>query len=432
MTRGRTRAAQARAAMKWQATTWQATDSKMLRTRVTRTVSALVLAVALAGTAARDATSQDLFAPRLYVNDQVITEYEVIQRALFLQVLRAPGDLMEESLKALTEDRLRQAEAKRLGLKLTEQEIIAGMEEFASRASLTAEQLVAELQKVGIAPETFRDFVVAGLLWRQAVRARFAGQVTVTEADVDKAIQTLARPQALKVLVSELVIPMPAGREESAMALANRLSQEIDSEAEFASAARSYSAAPTAGRGGRLDWLPLANLPPAISAQVLALGEGDVSDPIQVPGAVVLFLLRDVAQDDTAEPASVSVEYARYLVPDDAELIAEIKAKSDRCLDLYGTAKGLPEDQLVIETLPMAEIPQDIGLELAKLDPGETSTTLTRPGGRLLLMLCSRNAQSDTPPTRDEIRQRVQDQKLEGLAIGYMAELRAAAIIREP
>lgn len=240
---------------------------------------ALAAAVALAGL---PALAQNLFAPRLYVNDQVITEYEVIQRALFLKVLRAPGDPMEEALKALTEDRLRMAEAKRLGLTVTEEQVAEGMEEFAARANLTAEQLVAELQKVGIAPQTYRDFVVAGLLWREAIRARYVGQVSVSEADIDKAMQTLTRPRALKVLASELVIAAPPGQEDDAMALANRLYASIGSEAEFAAAARAHSAAPTAGNGGRLDWLPLSNLPPAIAGQLLGLGEGQVSKPVAV------------------------------------------------------------------------------------------------------------------------------------------------------
>jgi peptidyl-prolyl cis-trans isomerase SurA len=399
---------------------------------VKQTIAALCLGVLLGGMSAPAACAQDLFAPRLYVNEQVITEYEVIQRALFLQVLRAPGDPMEEALKALTEDRLRQSEARRLGLTLTEEAIIAGMTEFAGRANLTAEQLIGELEKVGISVETFRDFVVAGLLFREAVRARFAGQISVTEADIDKAIQAAARPRALKVLASELVIPMPPGREESAMALANRLSDQIDSEAAFAQAARSYSAAPTAGRGGRLEWLPLANLPPAIAGQVLALGLGEVSKPIQVPGAVVLFLLREVANDETAEPIAVNVEYARFLIEDDPALIAKIKSSARTCLELYGYANGLPEDRLVIETQSMAEVPQDIGMELARLDPGETSSALTRSGLRMLVMLCGRSAVAETPPTRDEVRLQVQNAKLDGLATGYLAELKAAAIIREP
>jgi len=408
------------------------TKNGRMTMRLKRIMAGLVLGALLCGVTMPPAQAQDLFAPRLYINGQVITEYEVIQRALFLKLLRAPGDLQKEALKALTEDRLRFTEAKRLSLTLTDEEVKAGMEEFAGRANLNAEQLIGELEKIGVAPETFRDFVVAGLLWRQAVRGRYAGQVTVSEADIDKAMQAATRPRALKVLASELVIPAQPGKEDAALALASRLSDEIDSEAEFAAAARRYSAAPTAGRGGRLEWRPVSNLPPAIAAQVVALGVGDASAPIQVPGAVVLFLLRDIAPDETAEPISVSVEYARFLMPDDPVAIAAILAKADNCLDLYGPAKGLPEDRLVIETQSMSEIPRDIGLELARLDPGETSTALTRSGMRMLLMLCSRNVDSDPPPTREEMRLVAQNQKLDGLAQGYMAELKSAAIIREP
>ena len=379
------------------------------------------------------APAQDLFAPRLYVNDQVITEYEVIQRALFLQLLRAPGDPMEEALKALTEDRLRMSEAKRLGLKDAEDEVMQGMEEFASRANLTAEQLVGELQKVGIAPETFRDFVVAGLLWRQAVRARYVGQVSVSEADIDKAMQAAARPRALKVLASELVIPMPEGREESAMALANRLSEEIDSEGEFASAARPLFGCPYR----RARW------PAGLAAAGEPAPRHCRADPGPGRRRGVDARSRCRARWScsfcamwprmTAPSRSRSrVEYARFLMPDDPEAIAALKAKTDGCLDLYGATRGLPEDRLVIESLPMSEIAQDIGLELAKLDPGEISTALSQSGMRMFLMLCSRDVTGETPPTRAELRERVQNQKLDGLAQGYMAELKAAAIIREP
>lgn len=378
------------------------------------------------------AVAQDLFAPRLYVNDRVITEYEVAQRAMFLTVLKAPGNPEEEALKALVEDRLRQTEAERLGIKLTDEEVLQGMNEFASRANLTAEALIAELAKVDISAESFRDFVSAGLAWRQAVRARFLGQVPVSEADIDKALEASARPRALRVLLSELVIPLQEGNEDAALDLAERLSTEISSEGAFASAARQYSAAPTAGAGGRLEWVPLANLPAAIGASVLALGPGEVSDPVQVPGAVVLFLLRDVAKDESAEPIEVTVEYAEFLIPDDAAEVARLRAETDTCEDLYGQANGLPEDRLTVSKISMGEIPSDIGLELAGLDPGESSVALTRSGYRMFLMLCGREQTFEEPVTRDQVREQVINQKLEGLAEGYLEELRSAAIIREP
>ncbi len=399
----------------------------------TRKVAALACSVALAAlVSATPMLAQDLFAPRVYVNDRVITEYEVMQRAMFLQVLRAPGDPEEEALKALIEDRLRQTESDRLGLELTPEELKAGMEEFAARANLTADGLIAELTQVGISGETFRDFVASGLLWRQAVRARFAGQVPVSENDIDRALEASARPRALRVLVSELVIPAPEGGADAALDLANRLSDEIASEGAFASAARQYSAAPTAGNGGRLDWVPLANLPAAIGSAVLALGAGEVSDPVIVPGAVVLFQLRDVARDESAEPIAVTVEWADFLIPDDAGEIARLRAEVDNCMDLYGQANGLPEDRLTVTTQPAGDVPGDVGLELARLDPGESSVALTRGGFRRFLMLCGREQTQEEPVDRDAIREQVINQKLEGMAEGYLEELRSEAIIREP
>jgi peptidyl-prolyl cis-trans isomerase SurA len=393
-----------------------------------RQVAVLLCSVALTGAA----VGQDLFSPRIYVNDRVITNYEVQQRAEFLKVLRAPGNPEDEALKALIEDRLRQTESERLGLTLTEPEVLQGMEEFAARANLNAEGLIAELSKVGISAETFRDFVSSGLLWRKAVRARFLGQVPISEVDVDRALEAETRPRALQVLVSELVIPAEPGREEEALALAQRLSDTVTSEGGFSSAARQYSAAPTAGSGGRLDWMPLTNLPAAIGGAILALGPGEVSDPVTVPGAVVLFQLRDVALDPAAEPVAVTVEWADFLIADDAETVAEIRANSDECIDLYGLAKGLPEDRLTVTKGPATDVPGDVGLELARLDPGESSIALTRSGFRRLIMLCGRELTREEPVSRDRVREAVINQKLEGLAEGYLEELRAAAFIREP
>ncbi|AWD20547.1 hypothetical protein B6K69_01830 [Fuscovulum blasticum] len=378
------------------------------------------------------ALAQNLFAPRLYVNDQAISEYEIQQRVMFMKVLRAPGNLQEEAVKELISDRLRMSEAKRLGVKATAEEVTAGMTEFAGRANLTAEQLVAELQKVGIAPETFRDFVTAGVVWRKIVRDRFRGQVSVSEADIDKALEATARPRALRVLMSELVIPAEPGKEDAALALATRLSGEIKTEGAFAAAARSYSAAPTAANGGRLDWLSLSNLPPSIAGQILGLGPGDTSAPVEVPGAVVLFQLRDVARDTTAEPVKVSVEWAEYLIPDDAAEVARLKGTIRTCNELNREARGLPADRLTITKAPMSEVPKDVALELGKLDLGEMSSALTRSGYRRLIMLCGRQQVMDPEPTRDQVRDQVMNQKLSGLAEGYLAELRAAAFIREP
>ena len=379
-------------------------------------------------TFATQSLAQDpAFSPRLYVNDTAISNYEVAQRVLFLQLLRAPGDPEAEAIKALIEDRLRNAEAKRLGLTLTAEAVQAGMTEFASRANLTAEQFVEALGQAGVSAETFRDFVSAGLIWRDVVRARFADKVTISDAEIDRAIARSKQATTARMLLSEVVIPGDNG-----LAIVEKLKREKSTLTAFSAAARRYSKAPSAENAGQLDWLPLANLPSDVRAAVMGLEKGEISDPVRVPGGIAVFFLRDIAQDPTEELAPISVKYAQYLIANDAGSAAEVRAQVDVCDDLYAVAKGQPDDRLSVDTVPLAQVPADIGAELAQLDPGESSAALTRGPWRVFLMLCSRTPVQELAPQRDDIRTQLINQRLGGYAERYLSELQAEAIIRQP
>jgi len=375
------------------------------------------------------------FAPRIYVNDRAVTEFELAQRMRFMQLLRAPGATEEIALKNLIEDRLRLTAAKQLGLAATPAQVQAGMEEFAARANLTADVFVTELGKAGVEAQTFRDFVEAGVIWRDVVRMKFGARANITEAEIDRAITAASQQAAVTVQVSELVIAAPAGQEVAAMAEAIRLKAELNNGGNFGALARSHSAAASAARGGRLDWMPLANLPPTIAPFIMALSPGEVSEPVAVTGGVALFQLQALQALPQPAPTSVTVDYAQFLVPNDGNAEAELarlRLKADSCNDLYGLAKGLPAEQLLRETKPLAEVPPDVALELARLDAGESSTALVRGGARVLLMLCARAPLFDVAPTRAAMRAQLVNQRLAGYADDYLADLRANAIIRQP
>lgn len=392
-------------------------------------VAAFVLAVAGSLTlAGGSAVAQDgSFAPRLYVNDRVISNFEVDQRTLFLKLLRAPGDPEVEALRSLTDERLQTALAKQVGLTLPAEAVMAGMTEFASRANLTAEQFVEALGQGGVASETFRDFVSAGLIWREIVRAKYAGTVQITEAEIDRAIARSKQATTARVLLSEIVIPGP-----EALAIEEKLKREKSTGTAFEAAAKRYSKAATAEAGGALDWLPLANLPADVRAAVIGLQKGEISDPVRVPGGLAVFLLRDIAQDPTPELAPINVKYAQYLVPNDTGSLAAVRAKVDVCDDLYAVAKGQDPARLTVDTVLEGQLPAPIKAELAALDPGESSTSITRGPWRVFLMLCSRTPVQELPVQRDDIRTQLINARLGGLAERYLAGLRADAIIREP
>lgn len=408
-----------------------------MRSAIAATAVLAVMSVLwLAGAPAAEA--QNLFEPVIRVNDQAITRYEIEQRARMMTLFRAPGDPTKVAREQLVEERLKLDAALAAGFVLEDEVLDTGVEEFAGRANMDAEQLIRALDGAGVYETTLRDFVKAGLTWRELVQVRFSARVTVNEADLERARRAVAGTTGVRVLLSEIIMPAPPAQIESVMQRAGNIS-EIRSIPEFSSAARRYSAASTAGRGGQLNWMPITNLPPALRSVVLGLAPGEVSDPLPADNAVALFQLRDIEETETAEPEYAAIEYAAYYVAggrtDQAmSRAASVRARADTCDDLYGVAQGEPPEVLERGSKAPGEIPQDIAFELAKLDPGEISTNLTRSNGQTLvvLMLCGRSPQLEGEgPSAEDLTNFIRDRRLDSFANGYLEELRAEARIVE-
>lgn len=397
-------------------------------------LGALFVAATMLG---QSALAQNPLTPVARVDDAIVTQFELDQRIEFLRALNQTGNLQDLALNGLIDDRLRVKAANAIGIRPTEEGIAEGMEEFASRAQLSTDEFLAELAKEGVASDTFRDFITAGQAWRNVVQARFGARAQVTDSEVDRAIALSGGQGGVRVLVSEIIIPIPEGREAEVRRVANQISR-IRSMEEFSAAARSVSAAPSRDRGGRIDWLPIGNLPQEIRGQVLTLSPGQVTAPIDLPGAVALFQMR--ALEETLAPRSetLSVDYAMYMIPGLASGSAlktaqDVRGEVDTCDDLYGVNYGRAPEFLERETLPLAEVPQEIALELAKLDENEISTGLVRGDDTLVfLMLCGRVTEQVEDVSRDDIRRQLFNQRLTSYADSYLAELRAEANIVIP
>lgn len=392
------------------------------------------LAMMLALGTAVPPTMANPFKPVMAINDRVITQYELDQRILFLQILQQQGDLPELARTSLIEDRLRLFAAEEAGLRVTPDQVMAGMEEFAGRANLSTEEFLKLTGEMGLAAETFRDFVEAGMIWREVVRVKYGAGVTITEAEIDRAIANFQPTGASRLQLLELVLPGVNGDLSGAQALARRLQAQIETEADFAAAARANSAGDTAGSGGRIGWQRLTDLPEPARQALARLAPGGMSRPVLLEDRVVVYWLVERGEDPLGKTEGTWVDYAQFLVPEGPNAEAELaaaRARADTCDDLYTVAKGLPADRLIRESQPQSAVGGDIGAVLATLDAGETSTRISRAGWRVLVMLCSRGPAPDLEPDREVVREQLLNQRLSALADVYLEELRSEAIITE-
>jgi peptidyl-prolyl cis-trans isomerase SurA len=380
------------------------------------------------------AAAQNQFAPAITVNERVITQFELDQRVRLLEVFRTPGDLRQVAREGLIEDRLKQQEIDRVGLTIPPEALEAALEEFAGRADMSLAQFNQMLAQNGIDPATLRDFVTIGVTWREYVRARFNREVTVTDADVERALgQRGSARSEIEVLLSEIIIAAPPEMAERAGQAANQISQ-MRSFADFEAAARQVSALASREQGGRLDWLPITNYPPQLRDVILNLQTGEVTEPILIPNGIALFQMR--GKREAVRPAlpPTSIDYAAYYIAGGQSeaglrIARDVANNVDTCDDLYGIARNQPREVLDRADLPPDQIPNDIALELARLDPGEVSTNLTRNNGQTLvfLMLCQRNRTADADP--DAVRNQIRGQRLATLSAALVEDLRAQAVI---
>ncbi|WP_170437752.1 peptidylprolyl isomerase [Ruegeria arenilitoris] len=394
------------------------------------------LAVAMLTVAPQQAPAQSLFSPAIRVNQDIVTWYELDQRQRFLEILGIPGSSEAEVRKALIDERLRKQAMREAGIQPTPEDIQVAIDEFASRGQLTPDQFLKALADAGIDRETVRDYVSSQLAWRDYVSARFISQARPTDDEIDRAMGQTGGG-GLQVLLSEIIIPVNAQTLAQAEALADEIAR-VETIDAFSAAATQYSAAPTRENGGRLDWLNVSNLPPALQPVILGLKNGEVTAPLSLPNAVALFQMRGLREVAASTPRFSKIDYAAYylsggLSPDTLQRAAELKETVDTCDDLYGIAKGQPPEVLDRVSASPSEIPRDIALELAKLDPNEVSTTLTRNNGQTLvfLMLCGRTRDLGEDTSREDVANALTQQRLQAFANSLVEQLRADATIIE-
>lgn len=382
------------------------------------------------------AVAQNLFSPAIKVNQDIVTWYELEQRLQFLSILGVPGATEEDVRKALIDDRLRKQAMRDAGIVVAPEDVQVGIDQFAARGQLSSDEFLQLLADAGVDRETVRDFIKDQISWREFVSARFLSQARPSEDEINRALGQ-SGSGGLQVLLSEIIIPVNQQNLSQVQLLAEEIAL-IEGYDSFSTAATQYSAAGTRTNGGRLDWLNLTDLPPALQPVIIGLKNGDVTQPIPLPNAVALFQMRGLRETAASTPTYSEIDYAVYYMPGgrSAETLAaaeKLKEEIDTCDDLYGIVQNKPAEVLERNVSKPSEIPRDIALELAKLDLNEVSTTLTRNNGQTLafVMLCTRTRNLGEETTRADVANALTQQRLQTLAESLLGQMRADATIVE-
>ncbi len=401
-----------------------------------RILPAIILACLAATPSAHAQSTQ--FETAISVNGAGISRYEIDQRVRLLRALSVPGDVRRQAEDALIEERLYLQAATSAAITLSSDAIDIGMEEFAARANLNAAQFLARIARFGVSRQSYREFVRAGMLWRELVNIRFGERATLdVSANVDRTLGQQAQSTSVEILLAEIAIPFDEEMRDQAMAFAQQITDEVKTKERFSELARSVSAARSRESGGDIDWLPLGELPAGVRSAVDAAPSGSVLAPMVVQGVIYVFFKRG-ERETTVGPGPFETDFATLAIREAEdrpaqEAAEEIASRVSDCVELRAEASNWPNGSFERISAPAGSEPERFASALARLDGGEAAVLASdgENGRRTaeIVMLCERNIVRSQEQL-NSILVGLQGSRVEDYARNYLSELRASAHIR--
>ncbi|QIE54865.1 hypothetical protein G5B40_05020 [Pikeienuella piscinae] len=401
----------------------------------TRRVSGGLLATLAFAVAA---AAQTAFAPAVIVNDDIITYYDVGQRAKLLQLSGAqPGpQLNSAAVEQLIDDRLRAQAGRRAGLSADPEELSAAIEEFAQRFNLDGAGFLAKTRSAGIDRQALDSFLGSQVVWRELVNARFGARATPSEVELDQEIALAAASQTKSYRISEIAIPAGPGQEAEARAALERIMRELRRGADFATLARRYSRAPSAANGGDVGWVPDSMLPPDLAQIMANTPPGGVTPPVAAPGGVSIYRVGDTRDEVPPWARESEVTLRRIAVPLDGSGQDATAAAMATAEDLKAQANGcgsLPElgGRATVESIDrklVSALPGPVRDAVQLLQSGQASRPVAANDSVDIFIVCERSGGVDEE-TRAQLRDQIRTRRLTRLAEGFLQDLRREAVI---
>ncbi len=406
-------------------------------TRLINWAAAAAAAAALA--TALPATAQLTDGVAVIVNDDVVSTYDVRQRALLLLAssgIQSTPENQEraraQALRELVDDRLKIQETRQYNVEVTPDSIDRAVAGIAQQNNLTPEQFAAQLARGGINVNTLRRQIEADTAWRRLMSGRYGSRVRISETQVREMQQRILQGATrTQFQASEIFLQADTDAEfTQAEANAARLLQEMQRGAPFPLVARQFSASATAAAGGDLGWLTAGELRPEVRTVLETLQAGQVSTPFRVSDGVYIVALR-ARREGTAQAAVQRVTLLQVNAPAASrQTLERARGRFTTCEGLQTQLRNVTGAEVVdLGTLAESDLSETVRARVTDLEPIQASAVTVSGDLASTIVLCARDTSVEGLPSTTDIENRLYEQEMALLSQRYLRNLRREATI---
>lgn len=384
------------------------------------------------------------------VNGDVITDTDVEQR-LNLVLAANQGRVEAEErqrlrlqvLRNLIDEKLQIQEAGENDIKIVDAEIDQALARVANNFRQSPAQFAAYLKARGTSVASLRQQIHAELAWSRLLRRRVEPFVNVGDDEVQALIDRLEATKGQEQYrVGEIFLAATPENEAEVMAGANRIVEQVRRGASFVAYARQFSEASTAAVGGDLGYVLPAQLSQPVQQALSGMAEGSVSDPIRVPGGVMIVALVDKRQALAADPDDAVLSLKQLSValkPDTPRQEAErlVKQLQERTQGMGGCGRAEEVGQAIgaevvaNDAIRIRDLPSQLQTMMRNMQIGQATPPFGSPQeGVRVLVLCGRDdAPEAQGPSFDQVYAQLEEERVGRAARRYLRDLRRDAIV---
>jgi peptidyl-prolyl cis-trans isomerase SurA len=402
----------------------------------------------------RPAAAQDELKIAAVVNDDVITQLDVFTRLRLAMLSARLQDtpetrqrLLPTVMRTLIDEHLKLQEAQSEGVTVGDGEVNARISVMAKRNNMSREDFETELSSNGILVSALEDQQRSDIAWARLVQRKLRPTIRITDAEINEAVARARSAQGkteyrLSVIFQQVDSPKDASAVQQS---SQRLMEQLQAGADFASLAQEFSQDTSASNGGDMGWVRPDQGDPAVGRELLQLGndpsiKGRVLGPIQGTGGYYLVRVEDVRQSDDSNLAPGSVHLIRLLWPLTPNASdKEVKSAQEQADAFSGKTQNCEEFQRLARSgdagtanftdmgrVPVDDMPPEIRQMVMNQQVGQPTNGIRGDGGVAIFVVCDRGGADNS---RVAIADRLAAERLETLARGYLSDLRRAAYI---
>jgi peptidyl-prolyl cis-trans isomerase SurA len=385
------------------------------------------------------------------INGEVITGTDIDQRVALI-VNASGGKVADEELQRLRlqvlrnlmDETLQIQEAKAQEIEVEDSEVEETYARVAQQSfGQNPKALDAQLAKIGSSAGSLKRQIRGELSWQRLLRRNVTPYVNVSDEEVREIIKRQQEAKGTdEYRIGEIFLYANSENREAVLANAQKIVEQLKQGASFVAYARQFSEASTAPVGGDLGWVRIGMLPPELQQVVQGMQSGQLVGPVEVRGGFSIVLLIDKRQVLTADPRDavlglkqVSISFPAGTTEAQATAkaaqFAEAMKAARGCGTVDAVAQGFGAEVVTNDQIKARDLPGPLQNLVLSLNVGEATPPFgSIEDGVRVLMLCGR----DDPkvagePAFEEVRNVVEDERINKRAQTYLRDLRRDAVI---